>query len=170
MKNLLKIIFLLIIDFILIWLWFYFEDPDPSISIALIIIIPIIITINLLIAGILWVLKKKSISRYFILNSFIAPIITYFLWSFAINRHQDRIYETYSFYKNNKKYQINIYKPDNTFSINEFLNPGSSWSYQDGIVERENEKIILRTDSTEFVIINDTIIGFTKEKIKLKKE
>jgi len=170
MRTFQKIILLLIIDFVIIWIWFYIEDPDPSISIALIMIIPFIIIVSILIAGIIWFIKKKSIAKYFIINAFFASIIAYFLWSFAIQRHQERIWETYSFDYNQKKYQINIYKPDSTFGINESTNPGSSWTFQDGKIERNNLEIRLITDSTKYIIKNDSIFGFTNKTIKLKKE
>ena len=170
MKQIISILILAIIDFIIIWLYYYYQDPDPSVSIALIIIIPSIILVNIIIAGILWFFKKNKLSQILLLNSLIASIIAYFLWDKAIERHQNRIWEIYSFEFKNKKYQININKPDDIFGITESANPGSSWTYQDGIIKRQNETIILETDSTKYIIKNDSISGFTKNKIKLQRE
>lgn len=170
MKNFLTILLLLIIDVLVIWIWFYIEDPDPSGSIVLILIIPFIILVNILIAGLLWMLNKKFYSKYFIINSVFASIIAYFLWPLAIQRHQDQIWEIYSFEFNQNKYIIHIYKADDTFDIYESLNSGSSWTYQDGIIKRKDLEIILITDSTKYIIKNDSLSGFTQEKIKLKKE
>ena len=152
MKQTIKILILAIIDFLIIWLFFYYQDPDPSVSIALIIIVPFIILVNIIVAGILWFFKKKKLSQILLLNSLIASIIAYFLWDKSIERHQNRIWETYSFEFKNKKYQIGIHKPDNTFGITESTNPGSSWTYQDGIIKRQNESIILETDSTKYIV------------------
>lgn len=54
--------------------------------------------------------------------------------------------------------------------IMESENPGSSSTFQEGICTYESGKIILKTDSTRYIIENNVLIGFTKSKIQLKKE
>ncbi|WP_454047443.1 hypothetical protein [Chryseobacterium sp. Marseille-Q8038] len=169
MKWILQILILSIIDFLLIWTWFYNIDPDPSISIAVVIIYPVLFFSNLLAGGILWITKKRNLSLLFIINSVVAVVIASFLWLNAIRRHQNRIWISYSFPHNTKNYHIDIHKPNNTFTITEYENPGSSWIFQEGICTYESGKIILKTDSTVYNIEHNVLIGFTKNKIQLKR-
>jgi hypothetical protein len=170
MKRILPILILSIIDFLAIWIWFYDIDPDPSISIAVVIIYPLLFFINLLAGGILWITKKRNLSLLFIINSVVTVMITSFLWSNAIRRHQNRIWISYSFSHNTKNYYISIHKPDFTFMITESVNPGSFSSFQEGVCNYESGKIILKTDSTRYSIEHNILTGFTKNKIQLKKE
>ncbi|TXI96387.1 hypothetical protein [Chryseobacterium sp. SG20098] len=170
MKRILQILILSIIDFLVIWIWFYDIDPDPSISIAVVIMYPLLFFINLLAGGILWITKKKNLSRLFIINSVVSVAIASFLWPNAIRRHQNQIWISYSFHHNAKNYNISIHKPDHTFMMTESVNPGSSTSFLEGVCNYENGKIILKTDSTRYSIEHNVLIGFTKNKIPLKKE
>lgn len=54
--------------------------------------------------------------------------------------------------------------------MTESVNPGSSTSFLEGVCNYENGKIILKTDSTRYSIEHNVLIGFTKNKIQLKKE
>ncbi|MGH1519834.1 hypothetical protein [Chryseobacterium sp. JK1] len=139
MKLAFKILIISIIDVFIIWLWFYYVDPDPSISIVLMIILPTVFFINLIVAGILWINQKRKLSQLFIINSVLTVVIANYLWPKAIKRHQNKIYDTYSFNYNDKSYQISIYKKESTFMITKSENPGSFWGFQDGTAQYKKD-------------------------------
>lgn len=85
-KSLIKMLILAIIDFILIWFWIGTMNLDGSSAIGIIAIIPIIIILNLVISGILYLFKKKELSFLFLMNSIIASVITYFIFSYGIRK------------------------------------------------------------------------------------
>ena len=94
-KSLVKILFLTIIDFIFIWFWISTMKLDGSSAIGIIVIIPIIIILNLIISGILYLLKKKELSFLFLMNIIFASIITYFIFSYEIRKSIEKDSEKY---------------------------------------------------------------------------
>ena len=170
MKLFTKLFFLTIIDFFIIWFWVKSNDPDPSISIALVILIPAVIIINLCIALIFY-FTKREYSKVFIINSFIAAFLMYYLFINGIQRRQELRYESWRFVKNDTVFKITHFKLENTFSISENTNLGSSTSFLDGKFSRKDDKFYLITDSTEYRIQNEYLYGFrnSTDSIKLTK-
>jgi len=160
MKTLYKILGLAIIDFGLIWLWVYKMDPDPSVSIVIILLVSLVFISNLLIAGILFFAKKKEYSRVFLVNSFTASIIMFYLFGKGIDRYQNKRLESWTFQKTDTTFSLTRWKETNEFSMTYSLSPGSSWSFLDGQCENKNGKLLLRTDSITMQIDNDILIGF----------
>src|SRR5690554_6298864 len=138
MKTLFKILALVIIDFVLIWLWVYEMDPHPSESIGIIILVPFIFIINLVLAGILFLIKKKGYSKIFLANSIIASIIMFYLFEEGIDRHLNNRIEDWTFQKADTIFSLTRWKNTNDFSMTYSLNPGSSWSFLDGHYKLEN--------------------------------
>ena len=170
MKLFIKLFLLTIIDFIIIWFWVKSNDPDPSVSIALVIIIPVVIIINLLIALIFYFAKREH-SKLFVINSFISAGLMYFLFINGIERHQESRYESWKFVENDTVFVITHFKLENTFSISESKNPGSSTSFLDGKFSRIKDGFYLTTDSTEYRIKKEYLYGFrnSTDSIKLTK-
>lgn len=96
MKLLIKLVLLTIIDFIIIWFWLKENEPDPSSSLVLLLLIPYVILINLLIALVLYFIKREY-TKAFVINSFISAVLMYFLFINAINIHQQKIVESWKF-------------------------------------------------------------------------
>ena len=170
MKLFIKLFLLTIIDFIIIWFWVKEIDPDPSVSIALVIVIPATILINLGIALALYFIKKEY-SKVFAINSFISAIIMYFLFINGIEKHQNLRYESWNFNIKDTVFKITHFKIENTFSISESTNQGSSTSFIEGKFSRKENEIYLTTDSTKYKIRNEYLYGFrnSKDSIKLTK-
>lgn len=132
MKHWTKIILLTIIDFIIIWFWVKHIDPDPSVSIGILLLVPfVVVVLNLIIALILYFTKKK-IAFLFVINSVIAGILMFYLFSKGIDRHQNERLESWKFELQDTTYVITHWKIENTFSISESTNPGSSTGFLDG--------------------------------------
>ena len=161
MKTLLKILGLAVIDFGLIWLCVYRMDPEPSVSIAIIYLVPFVFVINLIIAGILFLMKKKEYLRLFIENSIIVYIIMFYLFGEGIDRHQNSQLESWEFQKADSTFSVIRWKKTDEFSMSYSLNPGSSWGFLDGTCKKENGNWILQTDTLTMKIDkNDNLIGF----------
>lgn len=171
MKTPYKILGLAIIDFGLIWLWVYQMDPDPSISIGIILLVPLVFIANLIIAGVLLFAKKKEYSRIFLVNSFTASIIMFYLFGKGIDRHQNKRIESWTFQKADTIFSLIRWKETNEFSMAYSLNPGSSRGFLDGQCENKNGKWLLRADTTTMQIDNDNLIGFRflTDTIKMTK-
>lgn len=170
MKLLIKLVLLTIIDFIIIWFWLKENEPDPSSSLGILLLIPFVIFINLIIALVLYFIKRQY-TKAFVINSFISAVLMYFLFINAINRHQQKIVESWKFNIKDTVFTINHWKVDNTFSISESTDPGSSTGFLDGkFITRGNEHY-LTTDSTKYYIKKGYFYGFRNinDSIKLTK-
>lgn len=75
MRHLKNILIFILIDIIILWFYFKFMEYDPSGGLINIIIIPFIFLLNLLISGVLYLIKKDYLTRLFLLNSFMSPLI-----------------------------------------------------------------------------------------------
>lgn len=172
MKNWLKILLpLVLIDYMIIRYCFLYDDPEPSAAIMLIFLVPGALIANLLIAGAFYILKKKRYSLIFLVNSLLASLMMYFLFSIGSQRYMHDRYESWTFKLSDKTYNVTRYKQNSDFSITESTNPGSSWSYMDGTYKMSNQNWILKTDSITMTIThNDYIIGFpnAKDSVKMK--
>ncbi|MFA7445983.1 MAG: hypothetical protein WCY89_08555 [Flavobacteriaceae bacterium] len=170
-KSLVKILVLAIIDFILIWFWVDTMNPDPSISIALIILVPMAFILNILIALILYFLKKKEYSFLFLINSVISSVLIFIIFNKGIENHQNKLLESWTFQKNDTIFMLTRWKLSDSFSMSYSLNPGSSWSYWEGQCVQDNESnqwILSVSDSVKLKISDDYLIGFRKETDTIK--
>ena len=170
MKLYLKILLLIIIDFIIIWFWVKEIDPEPSVSIAIVIVVPLVIVLNLLIALVLYFVKREY-TKIFVINSFVSAIIMYYLFLNGIERHQNLRYESWKFNNKDTIFAIIHSKLDNTFSMTESTNQGSSTEFLEGKFSEKGNEYYLTTDSTEYRIRNGYLYGFkhATDCIKLTK-
>jgi membrane protein YdbS with pleckstrin-like domain len=169
MKLWIQLLFLTILDFIVIWLYVGWEDPDSSVSIGILLVVPLAIIVNLVIAGILFLVKRQYAKAFFI-NSIISGIIMYNLFVAGIARHQRLRYEDWNFKINDTTFDITHSKLDSSFSITYSINPGSSWSYINGRFINKNIFYLLTTDTIKFKIKNNYLFGFRNiDSIKLTK-
>jgi len=95
----------------------------------------------------------------------------YFLFLNGIDRHQYLRYESWRFNIKDTVFEITHFKLENTFSISESTNPGSSTSFLDGKFSRKDVEIYLTTDTTKYKMKNNYLYGFrnSKDSIKLTK-
>jgi len=98
MKIWIRIILLTIIDFAIIWLWVKQINPDPSVSIGILILVPLVVILNLIIALILYFMKREFVAL-FIVNSIISGILMFYLFGKGIDRYQNNRLESWNFTK-----------------------------------------------------------------------
>lgn len=159
MRTFLKLCALILIDYILIWYFIYSADPDPSSSLLVIIYVPFVVLINLIVCIILAVKKKNDINIFF-LNAIISGFLMYYIYSAGIDRHQNRMYEAWSFQREDTTFNITLTKADQSFDIFYSVHPGSSLGYLFGhCITRDNAKILL-SDSLELMIRDGHLHGW----------
>jgi hypothetical protein len=170
MKFWTRIILLAIIDFVVIWLWVKQMNPDPSVSIGMILLVPFVVVLNLVIALILYFIKKEY-ALLFVVNSIISGILMFYLFGKGIDRYQNERAESWKFKIQDTTFFITHWKLENTFSISESTTPGSSTGFLDGKFIKNGHDFYLTTDSTKFEIKNEYFYGFRSslDSIKLKK-
>ena len=171
MNNFLKILGLTVIDFGLIWLTVYKINPDPSVTIGIIIFVPLAFIVNIIIAGILFIFKRKEYGKLFLINSIIASILMYYLFSKGINRHLNKELESWEFVKSGKTYSLNRWKNTNEFDITYSTGPNSSSGFLYGKCKQINHDWILTADSVTLQIHENKLIGFQNESdtIQMRK-
>ncbi|MFV1883762.1 MAG: hypothetical protein ACMZ7B_04695 [Balneola sp.] len=167
-KLLPKIFVLAIIDFIIIWFWVKNIDPSPDVSIYIIILLPYVIGINLLIAAVLYFLKKDLV-KLFLINSIISAIFMYYLFGEGVDRYLNQNYEKWEFQKGDTTFSIGHWKESNSFIFLESTDPNVSIGFLYGDYIFSSDQILLRTDSTQYKIKNGFLFGFRKDSIKLSK-
>ena len=167
MKLWTQLLLLTIFDLIIIYFWV--GEPEPSVALGILIVVPVVIIINLILAGLLYAIKRQY-SKAFLINSVISAIIMYNLFIAGIARHQRLLYEDWNFKINDTSFKIIHSKLDSTFSITYSLSPGSSWSFIDGKFIEGTNFYLLTTDSIKLKIKNNYLFGFrNKDSIELKK-
>jgi hypothetical protein len=163
---------ILILEIILLGLWIYELKPDPSISIGIVLILPILFGINLIIAIMLYFLKKP-ISKLFFANSIICPIIFYAFWNLWFMNWAERNYVEYSFGVDNRKLEVSLSKTSEYFSISDKSNQknGSTTGLYFGKYEKIGDSIKLTDGEKKMYIFENKLIGFSEniKEIKLKK-
>ena len=162
-----RLLLLTIFDFAIIWFWVQQQDPDPSVAIGIIVLVPIVIVLNLIIAWVLFAIKRQN-AKLFIINSFISAALMYVLFVQGISRHQRLRYEIWEFRLNDTAYSISYLKPDSAFSISYCTNPGSSSSYVYGHVEFAGNQYILFNDTLRLRIKNEYLFGFRSNVDSIK--
>ena len=170
MKLWTQILILTILDFIIISIIFKQGDPDPSVSIGILLVVPAAIIINLIIAAILFVIKRQFV-KAFLINSIIAGVIIYYLFTNAIDQHQARHYDAWQFIQSDTTFELLLSKQDTTFYMTYSTNPGSSTSFISGHFIRNNDNYNLTNDSIRMMIRNEFLYRFRNksDSIKLTK-
>jgi hypothetical protein len=169
-KQVITIAFFIIVDYILIWLWVKEMDPDPSISIGLLILLPFVSALNLIIALLLYFMKRKY-AVHFIINAIITPFLMFYLFNKGISSNLDNTYEEWSFKIADTTFNILREKKIKDFNMSYSNTEGSSTGFLDGKYKETKEGYLLTTDSTKYIIKNNFLFGFRKrgDGIKLTK-
>jgi len=163
---------IIIIDFIVPYCWIFCFNANSFFGTIFDYydILPLSFFLNLIIAFVLYLLKKHYV-RFFIINAFVSFIIMWFL--FAWKNKENACYEYYSFSIEGKIYEISKHKVDGEFSImveNKLL--ANSWNLKGwGTTKVKNDTIhFLSIDSCQYYIYGDTLYNFEGiDKIKVKK-
>ncbi|MBO6586155.1 MAG: hypothetical protein JJ953_08640 [Gracilimonas sp.] len=169
MKKLIpQLLVLTTLDFILIWLWVEEIDPDPSVTIYIFFAVPFVFFLNVIIAGILYFVRKEYVIA-FLINSIISSVVISFLFLQGIDTRDERSLNEWTFQRSDTLYSVIHYDKTDTFSFSYSTKPGFSTLFLTGKFEDKNGQIVLLTDSTEYIIDNNYLIGFREDSIKVTK-
>ena len=168
--KILILIFLVIVDYVLISLYLRNQNLEPSI--AIIVLVPIAFLINILIAIIFFFIKKTSLTSIFVINAILSSIITYYSFGNEMRRQSSLELESWSFKRNDTLFELNSYKKRNEFDMSYSLSSGSSGNFLNGKYIKQQNGIMLISDSIKMRIEGNKIIGFgkTNDTIGMFKE
>ena len=158
--KILILIFLVIVDYLLISLYLRNQNLEPSI--AIIVLVPIAFLINILIAIIFFFIKKTSLTSIFVINAIPSSSITYYSFGNEMRRQSSLELESWSFKRNDTLFELNRYKKRNEFDMSYSLSSGSSGNFLNGKYIKQQNGIILISDSIKMRIEGNKIIGFGK--------
>lgn len=169
MKKILPQLFwVIVIDFFIILLWVKIINPTPSVSIYLIFLVPFVIGLNLVIAGVLYFVKK-NLAKLFIINSIFSAILMVYLFDEEVGSYLNEKQQAWEFQIADTTFSISHWKESNSFSFLYSTDPDMSVGFLHGDYIISNKNILLRTDSTEYKIKTGFLYGFRKDSIKLRK-
>lgn len=163
----LKLLFLVVIDYILIWFWVKYINPDPSLAIGLIIYVPFVTGINCLIALIFFI-YKRNYTKLFLLNAVISAVLMVYLYNEEMNSFQNKRFEYFSFKVGSKLFDISLSKLDSTFWINYNLGQDSYSKFASGKYVEMNNEILLMSDSLTYKIKDQYLFGFKNKVDSIK--
>ena len=167
MKLWTQLLLLTVLEFVIIWFWVRQQDPDPSVSIGISLVVPLAIIINLVLAAVFYVVKRKY-TNAFLINSLIAAVIMYNLFIAGIGQHQRQRYESWQFNLNDTTFRITNNKLESTFEISYTTTVGSSISYIHGQTIFKENKLILTNDNLKLLIKNNFLFGFRRKLDSIK--
>lgn len=170
MKTLYRVIVLGVADFVLIWSWVYYLNPSPSSSLGVFLWVPAIFALNAGIAAFLFINKRKTLASAFLINSFVASVLMYFLFNAGIARHQNNRLESWTFRKSDTTFTLVRWKETNEFGITYSLRPGSSSGLLNGTCTKDGRDWVLKSGSTEMRIENNTLKGFRSPSNRIEME
>lgn len=154
---------LLILEIVLLGLWIYAMKPDPSISIGIILIVPILFGLNLIIGLILYFLKKP-LSKIFLANSILCPLIFYAFWSLWFMNYHERNNTEYKFVLNDIIYELSIGKNNEYFYLCDENNEGRVYV---GKYEKKGDSLILKDSEYEMYVINNKLFEFPEKRTEI---
>jgi len=168
LRYIFQLFILAIVDFIVIRFWLLRIDPDPSVSIGIIFLVPSVFIVNVIISIIVAFIKKEFASL-FVINSVIASILVYVLFLQGIDRHQKKRYETWQFSLIDTTFEIRLNKIDTTFNVYYKTTNSYSVGFMEGKYTIKHNEYYLVSDSAQLKISNETLYGFRRVIISLRK-
>jgi hypothetical protein len=172
-KSIIIIITLIIIDILAIGGWTLYFKPSHDMAIVLIYMIPLVILINIIIASIMFFIKKYY-TPFFILNIFISVVMLIFFFDWYSYTPTSKEYQYLEFKIDNIDYRIYcapFRKLGNKYSITVDLGGGLFRRYDDGIINKQNDTIyFFSVDNTQYYIYKEYLYNFKGiDKIKVNR-
>jgi hypothetical protein len=137
--------------------WIHQNNADPSVSIAYVVIAPIIFGQNIITGLLIYFLKQRLVGNLFFINSIVAPIIFYILWTQWFEGWDERNFTEYSFTVDGRQFEILLSKTqDDYFSISDVTNRkgGSTTGLYYGEYQLKGDTVIMKNGGTRMFIVN----------------
>ena len=152
------------------WVWHYKPSEASQTMYLILFMIPIIFSANLIIAGIVYFIKKYY-TPFFIFNSFLSSIILYLFFTLYTEIEIRKEYEEWGFKIDKVYYYISHTLEDNNYRTLVSCGKGCFYGYDRGTVKKQNDTIyFFSVDSAQYYIYKNYLYNFKNiEKIKVKR-
>jgi hypothetical protein len=161
-----KIVIISFIDLVLIGLYVYYIKPNVSKGLYVFILIPLIFIINIII-GRVFKKSNNTWSNIFFINSFISPLLFFFLFTGYINKYPNILYSSPYFLKGKQAYKISFDKAcapgmhSKMFNISALDNEDSTGVVVTGKYKELKDTLLLISQKNDTLkIINNTLYDF----------
>jgi hypothetical protein len=154
-----KLAILAIINAALLTVFIFTEDRPIDGLTSVLLIVPFIVVINLIIALVLYLFKRKATSLLLLLNAILAPVIYNLVSVKHYSYYRHKHYTTYYFTFKQHKFEIELEKDTNFYSFSDITNQGSSSAFI-GDYKLKGDSIILLDSTRRPVIIHQKLIGY----------
>ena len=173
-KNFKTIFIILIIDIIIIGSWILYIRPESSGSLVLIYAIPFLFLVNLVIAVIIFFIKKYY-TPFFILNAFLSSIMLFCFFVLYTKIDIKKDYTSWNFRIDNINYEISYssFHDANNYWAGIVHGDGFYQGYDMGKVKKQNDTIyFFSKDSSErYYIYKDYLYNFKGiDKIRIQRK
>lgn len=170
-QTALWVIAIIAIDVLMLTLFLYTEDQPIDGLTSVLIIIPTIIGINLILALVLFLIKRKRIARLLLLNCLLSPCVYNLLAKAHYHHYRQKHFTTYCFNYRKHMFEIELEHDTRFYALTDVTNQpnGSTWGLI-GDYKLSNDSIILIDSTRRPVVIHQKLIGYptTKDTIQLK--
>ena len=174
-KNIITLSTLLIVDIVVIGSWTLYYQPDGSSAIVYLFVIFKVFWGNLLVAGILYFIKRYY-TLFFVFNAFLSSFLLYLFFVQYIEISERIGMERWEFFIDGVEYTIScptINKEGSRYSIEYSPEPGLSIgdSNDKGIAIIRNDTVYFTApDSTVYFIYKNYLYNYKKTgKVKVRK-
>jgi len=150
------------VEILLFWLYVYGGKPEPSESLVLIIIIPFLFLLNVIVGLFFFFSKARQIAAIVFINSIIAPTIFYFIWMAWFSGFTERYYTKYAFSAGSDKFEIELSKRGNDFTIAELPDQpdGTAYEIYYGKYQVKGDTIALESFANSMFMVNNKLYDF----------
>ena len=165
---------IIIVDIIGIGSWTLYYKPTHSEAIVMIYMIPLLLFTNLIIAGIMYFIKKRY-TPFFMLNGAISSIMLWFFFTLYTEIQTLTENKYWEFKAYNTNYHIHytlFYKLGNNYDISINLGNGFYQLCDRGTAKVQNDTLYFFSidSTTQYYLYKDTLYNFKYiDKIKVKK-
>jgi len=158
---LLILLAIIAIDALLIIAYVYTQDYPLDALTSALIIIPTIVLINLIVALILYAIKRKRLAGLLLFNSLLAPFIYNILSSRHYHFYRQRHFTTYRFIYKQHTFEIELEKDNHFYNFSDVTNQphGSTDSFM-GDYKISNDSIVLIDSTRHPIIFSNKLIGY----------
>jgi hypothetical protein len=159
------------IDILLLLLWKNGISQESTTTVYAVTVVPVIFTANLIAAGVVHLLGKKELIKYFILNAIVASAIFYAFFVISVRKFNRENYSTWYFERADTTFVINHELKTDSFYITTKVGPSTSLSFMKGTVSKTTDGLEFKSDSLVLNLRALQLFGFpgNTDFIEVKK-
>jgi hypothetical protein len=174
-QSVLWAIAIVAIDVLVLTLFLNTEDQPIDGLTSVFLIVPAIIGIDLVLAVVLYVTKRKLVAMLLLVNCLPAPCVYNLLAKAHYHHYRQKHFTTYCFKYGKHRFEIELEHNIRFYAFSDVTNQpnGSTWGFV-GDYKFSKDSIILIDSTRRPVIIHERLIGYSTKKdtiqLKIKSE